>query len=100
MYKPLSPPTIRANVLAGIVLELRSRGAAGDRPLRKHVGYAGSFADPYEQIPLARFVCFLEDAALVLGEPLLGAQLGARSRTEDLGPVGLMFLASPNLQEA
>jgi len=100
MTKQLSAPTIRANVLACIVLELRNQGAAVDRLLRKHVGYAGGFADPYEQIPLARFVSFLEDAAHDLGDPLLGAKLGARSRMEDLGPIGLMFLASANLQIA
>jgi AraC-like DNA-binding protein len=100
MTKKISAPTIRANVLAGIVLELRNQGAAVDRLLRKHVGYAGGFSDPYEQIPLARFVSFLEDAASALGEPLLGAKLGARSRMEDLGPIGLMFLASANLQIA
>jgi AraC-like DNA-binding protein len=100
MTKQPSAPTIRANVLAGIVQELRNQGAAVDRLLRKHLGDAGEFADPYEQIPLARFVGFLEDAAHALGDPLLGAKLGARSRAEDFGPIGLMFLASANLRIA
>ena len=100
MTKQHSAPTIRANVLAGIVQELRSQGAAVDRLLRKHVGNANGFADPYEQIPLARFVGFLEEAAEVLGDPLLGAKLGARSQPEDFGPIGLMFLASANLRTA
>jgi AraC-like DNA-binding protein len=89
---------IRANVLAGIVHELRGQGAAVDRLLRKHVGYAGGFTDPYERIPLARFVSFLEDAAVALGDPLLGARLGAQARPEDLGPIGLVFLAAANLE--
>jgi hypothetical protein len=100
MTKQICPPTISASVLANIVLELRSQGAAVDRLLRKHVGYAGGFTDPYEQIPLARFVGFLEGAAHALGDPFLGAKLGARSRMEDLGLIGLMFLASTNLQIA
>jgi AraC-like DNA-binding protein len=100
MTKQPSAPTIRANVLAGIVLELRNQGAPVDRLLRKHVGDAGGFADPYEQIPLARFVGFLEDAAQALGDPLLGAKLGARSRPEEFGPIGLVFLASANLRIA
>lgn len=100
MTKQPSAPTIRANVLAGIVRELRSQGASVDRVLRKHVGKADGFADPYEQIPLARFVGFLEDVAQALGDPLLGAKLGARSLPEDLGPIGLMFLASANLRVA
>src|ERR1700753_2804598 len=100
MTKQPTAPTIRANVLAGIVLELRSQGAPVDRLLRKHVGDAGGFADPYEQIPLARFVGFLEDAAQALGDPLLGAKLGARSQPEEFGPIGLMFLASANLRIA
>jgi AraC-like DNA-binding protein len=98
--KQIRPPTISANVLANILLELRSQGAAVDRLLRKHLGYAGGFADPYEQIPLARFVDFLEGAAHALGDPFLGAKLGARSRMEDLGLIGVMFLASTNLQTA
>jgi AraC-like DNA-binding protein len=100
MTKQPSAPTIRANVLAGIVLELRNQGAPVDRLLRKYVGDAGGFADPYEQIPLARFVGFLEEAAEALGDPLLGAKLGARSRPEEFGPIGLMFLASANLRVA
>jgi AraC-like DNA-binding protein len=100
MTKQPSAPTIRANVLAGIVQDLRNQGAAVDRLLRKHLGVAGGFADPYEQIPLARFVGFLEDAAYALGDPLLGAKLGARSRPEEFGPIGLMFLASANLRIA
>ncbi len=67
MTKQPSAPTIRANVLTGIVLELRNQGAPVDRLLRKHVGNTCGFADPYEQIPLARFVGFLEDAAQALG---------------------------------
>jgi AraC-like DNA-binding protein len=100
MSKQHSAPTIRANVLAGIVQDLRSQGAAVDCLLRKHVGDSGDFADPYEQIPLARFVGFLEDAAEALGDPLLGAKLGSRSRPEDFGPIGLMFLASASLRVA
>lgn len=98
MSKPLSPATIRANVLAAIVCELRNQGSAVDPLLRRHFGYAGGFTDPYEQIPLARFVNFLEHAADVLGDPFLGLKLGAHFQTEDLGPVGIMFLASDTLQ--
>lgn len=100
MTNPICAPSISANVLANIVLELRRQGAGVDRLLRKHVGYAGGFADPHEKIPLARFVDFLEGAADALGDPLLGAKLGARSRMEDIGVIGLIFLASTNLQTA
>ena len=100
MTNQICPPTISASILAGIVLELRSQGSAVDRLLRKHVGYAGGFADPHEQIPLARFVDFLEAAARDLGDPCLGAKLGTRSRMEDLGLIGLVFLASKSLQNA
>jgi AraC-like DNA-binding protein len=100
MTKQPAAPTIRANVLAGIVLELRNQGASVDGLLRKHVGDAGGFADPYEQIPLAGFVGFLEDAADALRDAALGAKLGARSQPEEFGPIGLMFLASPNLRIA
>ncbi len=94
------PATISACALANIVLELRRQGSAVDRLLRKHVGYAGGFADPHEQIPLAQFVDFLEATALDLKDPFLGAKLGARLRIEDLGLIGLIFLASTSLQTA
>ena len=45
MTKQPSAPTIRANVLAGIVQDLRNQGAAVDRLLRKHLGDAGEFAE-------------------------------------------------------
>lgn len=95
-----SAPTISANVLAHIALELRRQGTAVDHLLRKHVGYAGGYADPNEPIPLARFVNFLEGAAQALSDPLLGARLGARARMEHMGLIGLMFLASTNLENA
>jgi AraC-like DNA-binding protein len=98
--KQISAPTISANVLANTVLELRSQGAAVDRLLRKHVGCAGGFAGPNEQIPLTRFVNFLEGAADALSDPLLGAKLGARARMEHLGLIGLIFRASTNLEIA
>lgn len=100
MSKKFTAPTIRAGILTGIVLELRNQGASVDRLLRKHLGYAGGFADPQEQIPLAKFVSFLEDAALATKDPLLGAKLGARASMEDLGAIGLMLLASTDLQVA
>lgn len=100
MTKQPAAPTIRANVLAGIVQELRGQGAEVERLLWKFLGGAHDFPDPYEKIPLAHFVGFLEDAAASVGDPLLGAKLGARSRTEDFGPIGLMFLGSPNLRVA
>jgi AraC-like DNA-binding protein len=99
MSKQPVAPTIRANVLAGIVLELRHLGAPVEALLRKYVGVNG-LDDPYEQIPLARFVSFLEDAARAVGDPALGLKLGARQRPEEFGPVGQMFLASPNLRVA
>jgi AraC-like DNA-binding protein len=100
MIERRSAPTIRANVLAGIVQELRKQGAAVDHLLRKHVGDAAAFTDPYEQLPLTQFVAFLEEMSESLGDPLLGAKLGARSQPEDLGPIGLIFLASANLRIA
>lgn len=99
MKQPHSP-TIRANILASIAEELRTRRMPVDRLLRKHIGDAVLLRDPYEQIPLARFVAFLEEAADASGDPLLGAKLGDQQKPEEFGPIGLMFLASPNLRVA
>ncbi|HEY6925959.1 MAG TPA: AraC family transcriptional regulator [Steroidobacteraceae bacterium] len=100
MTKTASTASIRANVLAGIVQVLRQQGTAVDSLLTKHIGSLDLFADPYEQIPLAAFVGFLEDAAQLAGEAALGAKLGGQSQPEDFGPIGLMFLTAPSLRIA
>lgn len=99
MIRQAPAPTIRANVLAGIAKDLRRQGAPVDSLLRRHQIPAG-LADPYEQLPLARFVHFLEDAALALRDVSLGARIGARLQPEEIGPIGVIFLAASNLQIA
>jgi len=99
MTKQISAPTIRANVLAGIVLELRNQGTAVDRLFAKTRGLCGGFSDPMSRFPWRDSSVSWKTRRVRWG-PLLGAKLGARSRMEDLGPIGLMFLASANLQIA
>lgn len=87
-------------MLAGIVKDLRRQGAAVDGLLRRHRVPLTDLTDPYEQIPLARFVRFLEDVAASLDNASLGAKVGSRLQAPEIGPIGVIFLASPSLEAA
>lgn len=95
---------IRVSSLAPVLRELDKRTAegraadAGDRLLARHLLNRQTIADPYAEIPLPRYLAFLEDAALMAGDPLLCARVGTGFRPADLGPVGLIFAASGTLR--
>ena len=56
--------------------------------------------DPYQLIPLAKYVALFEHAARLLDDPFLGLKLGHAFRPGLLGPLGLIFQASAHLREA
>jgi len=93
-------PTIRANVLASVVAELVRRGADADGLLRTHTEGAEALRNPYQEVPLDRYVALFEAAAEVVGDPCFGARMGARFLPEDLGPLGVIFVAAPSLRAA
>jgi AraC-like DNA-binding protein len=100
MIRRTPAATIRANVLADIVKDLRRQGAPVEALLDRQNIRLTDLADPYAQILMMRFVSFMEEAALVMGDASLGAKVGTRLQPQELGPIGLIFLAAPNLQAA
>jgi AraC-like DNA-binding protein len=93
-------PTIRANVLANVVAELNRLGIEAEPLLFKHVKGIEGLADPYREVPLEDYVAFFEAAAEASADPALGARLGSRFRPDQLGPLGVVFVAAPSLRFA
>ena len=93
-------PTIRANLLASLAAELIRRGADADSLLATHIEGRTLGRDPYQETPLHAYVALFEAAAEAVGDPLLGARMGARFQPEELGPLGVVFVAAPSLRAA
>ena len=91
-------PLIRVSSLGPVMAELDRRGPRADALLATHLMTRAQLNDPYHKVPLARYVAFLEDAARVEGDELLGARVGGQFRPTHLGPVGLLFGASSTLR--
>jgi AraC-like DNA-binding protein len=100
MAQPAATPTIRANLLASLVAELLRQGADAEMLLRTHIESDQPIRDPYQEVPLGRYVAFFEAAAETAGDLIFGARLGARFQPEDLGPLGVVFVAAPSLRAA
>ena len=100
MHETQSVPVIRANILANVVNELVYRGIDVHSLLRDHVDRFRRFQDPYQEVPLHQYIAFFEAAAEVASEPALGAWMGARFLPEELGPVGVVFVAASSLRIA
>ena len=66
--------------------------------LARHLITRDQMANPYAEIPLARFVAFLEAAAEAVGDESFGVRVGTMFRPVNLGPVGLLFDASATLR--
>ena len=56
--------------------------------------------DPYQFIPLGKYVALFEQAALLTQRPLPRPKLGQAFRPELLGPLGFIFQASADLRQA
>ena len=93
-------PMIRANLLAPILEALSAQGHDTAPLLRQHALPCVHPIDPYQLVPLAKYVALFEHAALLLNEPFLGLKLGQTFKPELLGPLGFIFQASVNLCEA
>lgn len=100
MQQPGAMPMIRVSSLMPVLRDLDRRAADGAGLLARHLLSRRILADAYGEIPLPRYLAFLEDAAQVAGDPLLCARVGTGFRPVDLGPVGLIFAASATLRRA
>jgi AraC-like DNA-binding protein len=97
--QPFTHPIIRANLLEPILEAIRAQGHDPAILLRDHA-LPQAPIDPYQLIPLAKYVALFEQAALLLRDPFLGLRLGQAFRPELLGPLGFIFQASANLRQA
>lgn len=88
---------IRVSSLAPIVAELDRRAHRAEKLMARHMLTRAQLKDPYCEIPLARYVAFLEDAAAIDGDPHFAARVGTGFRPSHLGPVGLLFNSSSSL---
>lgn len=98
MQQAGSVPMARVSSLMPVLQELDARACPSGALLSRHLLTRTILQDPYAEIPLARYLAVLEDAAQLAGDPLLGATVGTRFRPADLGPVGLIFAASATLR--
>jgi AraC-like DNA-binding protein len=92
--------TIRAFALIPLVRTIDERGGQADILLAQHDLLRTHLDDPYAQIPLARYIAFFEQAALALGDPIMGLRVGLGMVPADLGPLGLLFSVAPTLSTA
>ncbi|WP_321855543.1 AraC family transcriptional regulator [Paraburkholderia tropica] len=93
-------PMIRGAVMGPIVRALDAAGANCDSLLDEFGLSRRQLSDPYEILPLGRYVEVFERAAQVLDEPWLGLRLGNELQLTELGPAGLVFMSSPTLGSA
>ncbi len=98
-HSPLASSVIRANLLEPILDAVRGHGHDPASLLRDHA-LPQAPIDPYQLIPLGKYVALFEQAALLLRDPFLGLRLGQSFRPELLGPLGFIFQASANLRQA
>jgi AraC-like DNA-binding protein len=92
--------TIRAFALIPLVRTIDERGGKADILLAQYGLFRSHLDDPYAQIPLARYIAFFEQAALALGDPIMGIRVGLGMVPSDLGPLGLLFSVAPTLSSA
>jgi AraC-like DNA-binding protein len=93
----MQPPMIRANLLEPILDALEGHDTAA---LLRDYGLPQTPIDPYQLIPLAKYVALFEHAAQLLEDPCLGLKLGHAFRPDLLGPLGFLFQASIHLRQA
>lgn len=99
MWRSHHPPVIRANFVAAIVAELSRRRLPFQDLLRTHLG-SDRLGSLYDEIPLTRYLALFEAAARLAGDSALGARAGLRMRPEELGPLGVTFMAAPDVGTA
>jgi AraC-like DNA-binding protein len=90
--------SIRASVLAPLVEQIDRRSGKTDLMLASHGILRSQLEDPYAMIPMARYVAIFEEAALITGEPSLGARLGTLFKPSDIGPIGVLFSISGTIR--
>ncbi|AEG48136.1 Helix-turn-helix, AraC domain protein [Sphingobium chlorophenolicum L-1] len=95
---PSALATIRAAPLLRFKERLDLREPRVQSLFRRHGIAASQYSDPYAVVPLSAYVAFIEEAAMLSGDPLLGARVGQGYRPADIGPIGILFSISESLR--
>lgn len=90
--------SIRASALIPIVRELDRRTGKVDLLLAGQGIFRSQLTDPYSIVPIAGYLAAFEQAAEIVGDPNLGARLGAAMKPADIGPTGMLFAMAPTLR--
>ena len=96
----MAEPTISAQFLRHVAncVELTGHSAAG--LLDRIAVTRAVLEDPEGLIPLAHFIAFFEDAALLVRNPHFGLHAGRLAGSDSLGPLSFLFLSAPDLRTA
>ena len=97
---PQDEPTIRAMFLQPFAAKLAELGKDYTAIFREHGLHESYLREPYERLPLHRFVSLLENIADRTGTPFLGVELAQSFRSADLGPFNAMLTSSETLHQA
>ena len=92
--------TIRASVPAMLLRAMPAGDPRADRLLHAQGLNRAQLADPYDCVPIARYIGLLENAAEELGRPLLGCELGLAMKPNDIGALGILFTTSGSIARA
>lgn len=101
--KPVAMPplaAIRAAVPAMLMRVMDGEDAKLNHLLNRQGLHRSQLQDPYDLVPMARYIALLEDAAVQLNRPLLGLQLGLAMKPNDIGAIGILFSISATLGAA
>ena len=93
-------PRIWSSVIRGLQLPLVEHNIDPDRLISQCGILTEDLQKPHSEIPLKKYLMFLETAARIAGDPLLGARLARSAGPETLGAIGFLFLSSRTLGEA
>lgn len=93
-------PRIWSSVIRGLQVPLSDYNIDTDALLKTHEIADIDLQKPHGEIPLRRYLNFLEDAARRADDPLLGLKLARFAGPETLGALGFLFLSSHTLAEA
>jgi len=91
-------PSIRASAFAPLVRYFRQNSQKLEPLLKQNGLKPRDIQDPYTIIPLSAFLGVLEDAAVALKDPVLGARLGVTLTPAELGPTGILMSQSSTIR--
>ena len=99
-YRDATEPHINSSVLRGLQLPITEHDIDYGALLARCGLDREEIEKQNGEIPFRNYLQFMEKAAEVAGEPLLGIRLSRSAGPETLGATGFLFLSSPTLLDA